>query len=72
MTVTTVGIDLAKNIFQIHGVDQHGKTILKKKIKRDQLFTFFANKEPCLIGMEACSGAHFWARVLANQGHHVK
>ncbi|MFA0054300.1 IS110 family RNA-guided transposase [Vibrio echinoideorum] len=72
MTVTTVGIDLAKNIFQIHGVDQHGKTILKKKLKRDQLFTFFANKEPCLIGMEACSGAHFWARVLANQGHHVK
>ena len=49
MTITTVGIDLAKNVFQLHGVDQHGKTALKKKLKRDQLSTFFSNMEPCLI-----------------------
>jgi transposase len=72
MTITTVGIDLAKNVFQLHGVDQHGKTALKKKLKRDQLSTFFSNMEPCLIGMEACSGAHYWARFLVNQGHSVK
>lgn len=72
MTMTTVGIDLAKNVFQLHGVDQHGKTVLKKKLKRHQLSTFFANVEPCLIGMEACSGAHYWARTLVNQGHTVK
>ncbi|GAW47358.1 hypothetical protein PDPJ_3_00179 [Photobacterium damselae subsp. piscicida] len=64
MTMVTVGIDLAKNVYQVHGVDSHGKTVLKQKTKRNQLTAFFANKPPCLIGMEACSGAHYWARLL--------
>ena len=72
MTMVTVGIDLAKNVYQVHGVDSQGKTVLKQKIKRNQLAPFFANKPPCLIGMEACSGAHYWARLLQSQGHSVK
>ncbi|MDN0077117.1 IS110 family transposase [Crenobacter sp. SG2303] len=72
MKITTVGIDLAKNVFQVHGVDQQGKTVLKKQLKRDQVAAFFANQPPCLIGMEACGGAHFWARKLEAQGHTVK
>ena len=64
MKITTVGIDLAKNVFQIHAVDERGKTVLKKQLKRDQVATFFANLPPCQIGMEACGSAHFWARKL--------
>lgn len=72
MEITTIGLDLAKNVFQIHGVDGHGKGVLKKQIKRDQMSTFFANLAPCLIGMEACGSAHYWARKLQAQGHTVK
>ncbi|AIN62367.1 IS110 family transposase [Providencia stuartii] len=72
MTVITIGIDLAKNVFQIHGVDENGKCQLKKRLKRSQMTTFFANMKPCLIGMEACAGAHHWARILIAQGHSVK
>ena len=71
MKITTIGIDLAKNAFQVHGVDAHGKTVLKKQLKRDQMATFFANLPPCLIGMEACGSAHYWARKLQAQGHEV-
>lgn len=72
MKVTTVGIDLAKNVFQVHGVNEHGKPVLKKQLRRDQLVTFFVNLEPCLIGMEACGGAHHWARKLQSLGHEVR
>lgn len=72
MKVTTVGIDLAKNVFQVHGVNEHGKPVLKKQLKRDQLVAFFVNLEPCLIGMEACGGAHHWARKLQSLGHEVR
>jgi len=72
MKVTTVGIDLAKNVFVVHGVDEHGKTVLKKSLKRDQVAAFFANRPPCLIGMEACSSAHYWARKLQAFGHTVR
>jgi transposase len=72
MNITTIGIDLAKNVFQVHGVDEHGKARLRKQLKRAQMITFFANRPPCLIGMEACGGAHFWARKLMRQGHTVK
>jgi transposase len=72
MKVTTVGIDLAKNVFQVHGVNEHGKPVLKKQLKRDQLVTFFVNVEPCLIGMEAGGGAHHWARKLQGLGHEVR
>jgi transposase len=72
MKITTVGIDLAKNVFQIHAVNEHGKTVLKKQLKRDQVAEFFVNLPPCLIGMEACGSAHHWARKLTGFGHTVK
>ena len=72
MKITTIGIDLAKTIFQIHGVNDFGKVIIKKQLKRDQVLPFFANLPPCLIGMEACSGAHYWARKFMEYGHNVK
>lgn len=72
MKVTTVGIDLAKNVFQVHGVDQHGRTVLRKQLRRAQVAVFFANLPTCLIGMEACGSAHFWARKLQSLGHEVK
>ena len=72
MTITTIGLDLAKNVFQVHGVDEHGKAVLRKTLKRAQVLAFFANAPTCLIGMEACAGAHYWARELAQLGHTVK
>ena len=64
MKITTIGIDLAKHVFQVHGVDAQGKTVLRKQLKRDQM--------TCLIGMEACGSAHYWARKLQGLGHTVK
>jgi transposase len=72
MKLTTIGIDLAKNVFQVHGVDVHGRVSLKKQLKRSQVAAFFANLPPCLIGMEACCSAHYWARKLQALGHTVK
>jgi transposase len=72
MKITTVGIDLAKNVFQVHGVNEHGKTVLRKQLKRDQVVVFFANLPQCLIGMEACGSAHHWARKLRDLGHDVR
>ncbi|HDO1327359.1 TPA: transposase, partial [Aeromonas veronii] len=72
MQATTIGIDLAKHVFQLHGVDQYGKTVLTRKLKRDQMISFFANLPSCLIGMEACGSAHFWANKLQGMGHTVK
>src|SRR6218665_3087491 len=62
MKLTTVGIDLAKNVFQVHGIDEHGKVLVNKQLRRDQMATFFVNLPPCLIGMEACGSAQHWAR----------
>jgi transposase len=72
MEIKTVGIDLAKNVFQIHGMNERGKPILRKQLQRDQVATFFANLPPSLIGMEACSSAHYWARKLETLGHTVR
>ena len=72
MQITTIGIDLAKAVFQVHGVDAQGKTVLKKQLKRIHVAEFFANLSPCLIGMEACGSAHYWARALARLGHDVR
>ena len=73
MTIITIGIDLAKNIFAVHGVNQAGKPeLLKPKVSRDQLMPLIANLPPCLIGMEACSGAHHWARQFQQYGHTVR
>jgi len=60
MKITTVGIDLAKNVFQVHGIDERGKVLVKKQLRRDQMAVFFTNLPPCLIGMEACGSAHHW------------
>lgn len=72
MNITRMGIDLAKNVFQLHGVDAHENVVIRKQLKRSQLLSFFVNKSPMLIGMEACGGAHHWARELARMGHTVK
>jgi transposase len=72
MKIKTIGIDLAKNVFQIHGVDSVGKPVIKKQLRRQQMAEFFVKIEPCLIGMEACASAHFWARKLIAMGHTVK
>jgi transposase len=72
MNITRVGIDLAKTVFQVHGVDERGKTVLRKQLKRAQLLEFFANLRGCVIGMEACGSAHYWARKLSSLGHVVK
>lgn len=72
MNITTIGLDLAKNVFQVHGVNEQGKTVLKKQLKRSQVLPFFANLAPCLIGMEACAAAHHWARKLVTMGHDAK
>jgi transposase len=72
MRITTVGIDLAKNVFQVHGLNEHGKTVLRKQLKRDQVAVFFANLPQCLVGMEACGSAHHWARKLRGLGHDVR
>lgn len=68
MNITSIGIDLAKNVFSLHGVDAHGKVVLKKTVTRGKLLETFANLPPCLIGMEACTGAHHWARQLSLLG----
>ena len=72
MKVTRIGIDLAKSVFQIHGVDRSEHTVLTRQLKRSQMHAFFQSLEPCLIGMEACASAHHWARTLAAMGHTVK
>jgi transposase len=69
MKITTVGIDLAKNIFQVHGVDERGKAVLRKQLRRAQVAVFFANLPPCVIGMEACASAHGWLSNLLNRRH---
>lgn len=72
MKITTVGIDLAKNVFQVHGIDERGKVLVKKQLRRDQMAVFFTNLPPCLIGMEACGSAHHWARKIQAMGHTVR
>ncbi|MGZ8240053.1 MAG: IS110 family transposase, partial [Methylobacter sp.] len=72
MNSTTMGLDIAKNVFQLHGVDANGKTVSRKQLKRNQVLVFFANLVPCLIGLEACAGAHYWARELIKLGHDAR
>lgn len=72
MQVTTIGVDLAKSVFQIHGVDADGDVVIRKKLRRAEVLTFFAALPPCLVGMEACATAHHWARELMRLGHDVR
>jgi transposase len=72
MDIRTLGIDLAKNLFRVHGVDVHGRTVVERELRRRQLLPFVAQLRPCLVGMEACDGAHYWAREIAKRGHEVR
>ena len=70
--VTTVGLDLAKSVFHVHGADRKGRPVLRKKLRRKQVLVFFAELSPCLVGLEACASAHYWARELQALGHEVR
>ncbi len=72
MQLTTVGLDIAKSVFQVYGVDAKSKGVVQKPLKRPQVLRYFANLSPCLIGMEACASAHYWQRQLEALGHEVK
>ena len=72
MKITTIGIDLAKIVFQVHGIDEHGKVVLRRQLRRAQLLVFFSRLEPCLIGIEACASSHYWARKFEGLGHTVR
>ena len=72
MHITTIGLDLAKNIFQVHGVTADGSVAFNRPLRRAQMIPFFAKLEPCLIGMEACGTSHYWGRELSALGHEVK
>ena len=70
--ITIVGLDLAKNVFQVHGSDSEGQAILRKKMRCGQVLKFFTTLSPCLVGLEACGSAHYWAREIGALGHKVK
>ena len=72
MQVTTVGLDLAKNIFQVHGITGDGEVVFNRALRRAQLLKFFERLDPCLVGVEACGTGHHWARELVQLGHDVK
>src|SRR5215813_431864 len=72
MQITTIGLDIAKNVFQVHGIDANEKVVVRKQLRRSQVPAFFAALAPCLIGMEACATAHYWARELTKLGHKVR
>lgn len=72
MEVSTIGLDLAKNVFQVHGVDKEGAVVVRKTLRRAQMLPFFAKLSPCLVSIEACGTSHHWARELQNLGHEVR
>ena len=72
MEISTIGLDLAKNVFQVHGVDARGKVVVRKALRRSQMLPFFEQLPPCLIGIEACGTSHHWARELIKLGHEVR
>ena len=72
MEITTIGLDLAKHVFQVHGIAADGSVAVKKRLRRGQVHPFFAGLKPCLVGVEACATAHFWARQLRQLGHDVR
>lgn len=72
MKLKRIGVDLAKHVFQVHGVDSHEQVKCRKQLKRAQMLDFFRNLEPCLVAMEACGGSHYWARELIKLGHQVR
>ena len=72
MQVTTIGLDIAKNVFQVHAIDSDEKVVVRKQLRRCQVLRFFQELPPCLVGLEACATSHYWARELAKLGHEVR
>lgn len=72
MNISRIGLDLAKSVFQVHGVDEHEKVVIRRQLRRTQMLIFFAKLSPCLIGMEACASSHYWGRELMRLGHTVR
>ena len=72
MQITTIGLDIAKNVFQVHGIDAAEKVVVRKQLRRGQVLAFFEALPRCLVGMEACATSHYWARELAKLGHQVR
>jgi len=70
--VTTIGLDLAKSVFQVHGVDTSGKPVIRRQLRRRQVLAFFKKLAPCLVGLEACGSSHYWAREISALGHEVR
>ena len=70
--VTTVGLDLAKSVFQVHGVDADGQVVIRRQLKRRHVLMFFQKLTPCLVGIEACASSHYWSRELSALGHTVR
>jgi transposase len=71
-TITTIGLDIAKSVFQVHGVDAEGNAVLRRQIKRRYVLAFFQKLPPCLVGIEACASSHHWSRELRALGHTVR
>jgi len=72
MQVTTIGLDIAKHVFQVHGIDAEEKIVVRKQLRRGQVVKFFEELPPCLVGLEACATSHYWARELSELGHEVR
>jgi transposase len=72
MEITTIGLDLAKNVFQIHGINGEGEVVVRKTLRRAQMIRFFTGLDPCLVGIEACGTSHYWAREITKLGHEVR
>ena len=72
MNMTTIGLDLVKNVFQVHGLNRHGKIMVRKALPRAKVVEYFAQLSPCVVGMEACASAHYWGRTLEKLGHTVR
>ena len=70
--ITTIGFDIAKSVFQVHGVDAVGQVIVRRQLKRRQVIAFFQKVSPCLVGIEACASSHYWSRELHGLGHRVR
>ena len=70
--VVTIGLDIAKSVFQVHGIDAQGAVVVRQRLQRSRVLPFFAKRVPCLVGIEACGSAHHWARELARLGHEVR
>jgi transposase len=71
-TVTTIGLDIAKSVFQVHGVDAEGNVLIRRQLKRRYVLAFFQKLSPCLVGIEACATSHHWSRELKALGHNVR